>query len=153
MSQPYDRYPAPPPDRGWPPPSGSVPPPGAWPAPYGAPPAPPPRRSRAVAAWTVAGALLALAVLAVIAVGGFRMGSTEFAGAITAPSTSPPADWAVIGDDEGLDAYAERCHDGALAACDELYTLSEPGSDYEYYGLTCGGRVQPRDVELCVFLE
>jgi len=106
-----------------------------------------------VVAWTVAGVLLAVAVLGVIAVGAFRMGSTEFADAFAAPSMSPPADWAVIGDDEGLDAYAERCHDGVMDACDELYTLSDPGSDYEYYALTCGGRVEPRDVQACVVLE
>jgi hypothetical protein len=106
-----------------------------------------------VVAWTVGGSLLAVAILGVIAVGGFRMGSTDLANAFAAPATSPPADWAVIGDDAGLDPYAERCHDGELTACDELYSLSDPGSDYEYYGLTCGGRVQPRDVQACIFLE
>ena len=156
MSQPYDRYPGQQPYGGWPPPSAPVPPApmGPWsaPYPYGAPP-PPPRRRRAVVAWTVAGSVLAVAVLAIIAVGGFRMGSNDFAGAFAAPSTSPPADWAVIGDDEGLDPYAQRCHDGELEACDELYTLAEPGSDYQYYGLTCGGRVQPRDVQWCQILD
>jgi hypothetical protein len=106
-----------------------------------------------VVIWTVAGVVLAVAVVAVIAVGGFRMGSTDFAEAMAGPSTSPPADWKVIGDDEGLDAYAERCHDGTMDACDELSYLSEPGSDYEYYALTCGGRVmRPRDVLSCTDL-
>jgi hypothetical protein len=75
-------------------------------------------------AWVAAGSLLAVAVLAIIAVGGFRIGSSGFADAMAPPSMSPPADWAVIGDDDGLDAYAERCHDGAMDACDELYWLS-----------------------------
>ena len=154
MSHPYDRYPGQPPYGGWPPPAAPVPP-GQWPgtSPYGVPPPPPGRRRRMVVAWTVAGSLLAAAVMAIIAVGGFRIGSTDFADAVAPPSVSPPADWAVIGDDEGLDAYAERCHDGQLDACDELYHLSEDGSDYEYYALTCGGRVQPRDVVRCVDLD
>ena len=154
MSQPYERYPGQPPYGGWPPPSAPVPP-GMWSAPsyYGAPPPPPPRRTGAVVAWTVAGVVLAVAVIAVIAVGGFRLGSTDVADSMAGPSTSPPADWAVIGDDEGLDAYAERCHDGTMDACDELYFLADPGSDYEYYALTCGGRVAPRDIQWCEFLE
>jgi hypothetical protein len=151
LSHPYDRYPGQPPYGGWPPPSA----PGTWPAPspYGMPPPPQGRRKRVVVAWVVAGSLLATAVLAIIAVGGFRIGSTGFAGAMAPPSMSPPADWAVIGDDEGLDAYAERCHDGDFGACDELYVLSEGGSDYEYYALTCGGRVEPRQITQCIDLE
>ena len=39
-----------------------------------------------------------------------------------------------------------------MRACDELYHLSEPGSDYEYYALTCGGRVDARAVSTCVLL-
>jgi hypothetical protein len=105
-----------------------------------------------VVAWTIAGSVLGLVLLGVIAVGGFRLGSTEFAD-LPAPETTAPADWAAIGDDEGLDAYAQRCHDGELDACDELYALSDPASDYQYYGLTCGGRVQPRDVVACIFLQ
>jgi hypothetical protein len=117
-------------------------------------PVPPPsRRRRVVVAWTAAGSLLAVAVMAIIAVGGFRMGSADLGGALAAPTTAPPADWAVVGDDAGLDAYAERCHDGEMRACDELYALAEPGSDYEYYALTCGGRVQPRDVQWCGLLD
>jgi len=127
-------------------------PPGAW-SPYPVAPPPPQRRRRAVLAWTVGGSLLAVAVLVVIAVGGFRMGSAGLANAVPAAPTTAPADWAVIGDDAGLDPYAERCHDGELNACDELYSLADPGSDYEYYGLTCGGRVQPRDVQACIFLD
>ena len=103
-------------------------------------------------AWAVAGTVLAVTVLAVIAVGGFRLGSAGSA-ALVATSAAPPDDWSVIGDDEGLDAYAERCHEGAMEACDDLYALAEVGSGYEHYGLTCGGRVQPYDVLTCTFLE
>ncbi len=154
MSHPYDRSPGQPPYGGWPPP----PPPGTqgpWPAtwPYAPPPLPPGRRRRLIVAWIVGGSLLAVTVMAIIAVGGFRLGGGPFVDAMAPPSMSPPADWAVIGDDEGLDAYAERCHDGQLDACDELYHLSEDGSDYEYYALTCGGRVQPREVTWCIDLE
>ena len=153
MSHPHDRYPGSPPYGAWPPPAAPVPPEGWFPpSPYGVPP-PPHRRRRVVVAWTVAGALLAAVVLGIIAVGGFRMGSGDFAGAFATPSTSPPADWAVVGDDEGLDPYAERCHDGDMRACDELYSLAEPRSDYEYYALTCGGRVEPRDVQWCALLD
>ena len=154
MSQPYDdRYPAQPAGYGGWPPSAPVPP-GAWlpPWPPGYPVPPPPRRNRAAVAWTVAGCVLAAAVLLTIAVGGYRLGRSEFA-TMPAAETSPPADWAVIGDDEGLDPYAQRCHDGEMRACDELYTLADPGSDYEYYALTCGGRVQPRDVQSCRALD
>ena len=153
MSQPYDRNPGPPPHGGWP--QSAPVPPGAWPgpSPYGPPPPSLRRRRRLVVGWTIAGILLTVTVLAIIAVGGFRMGSGRLAGAFAAPTTSPPADWAVIGDDEGLDPYAQRCHDGEMRACDELYTLADPGSDYEYYALTCGGRVQPRDVQSCRLLD
>ena len=155
MSQPFDQYPGQPPYGGWPPPAPAPVPPGAWPPYYGVPAPAPRRRKRAAVAWTVGGSLLAVAVLVTIAVGGFRMGSTQMSGALAGPTTSPPADWTVIGDDEGLDAYAERCYDGVMRACDELYSLADPGSDfqYQYYGLTCGGRVQPRDVQLCALLD
>jgi hypothetical protein len=149
LSQPFDRYPGQPPS-GWAPT-----PPGAW-EPYPAAPWPPPRRRRAVLAWTIGGSLLAVAVLAVIAVGGFRMGSTQASAAFAAPEAAPPADWTAIGDDEGFDTYAQRCFDGSMQACDELYELAEldePGSRYAYYGLTCGGRVHPRDVLSCTELD
>jgi hypothetical protein len=155
LTQPYGPYPGPP-QGGWPPPAQPPgPPPGAWPPPwgYGPPPAPSRRNRRAVVGWTVAGVLLAVTVLAIIAVGGVRMGSDRVAGAFAAPSTSPPADWTAVGEDEGLDPYAQRCHDGEMQACDELYTLADPGSDYEYYALTCGGRVKPRDVQWCALLD
>ncbi|MGY1619483.1 hypothetical protein ACI797_22300 [Geodermatophilus sp. SYSU D00691] len=71
----------------------------------------------------------------------------------TAVSTSPPSSPAGLGDDPGLDGYAQRCHDGLLDACDDLYQLSDPMSDYERYGITCGGRVAPYAVPYCTQLE
>jgi len=111
------------------------------------------RNRRLVVGWTIAGSVLGVALLAVIGLGAFRIGSTGLPPGAAGPSTTAPADWRGIGEDEGLDAYAERCFDGDMTACDELYSLSEPRSDYEYYGLTCGGRVQPRDVYACFELD
>lgn len=45
-----------------------------------------------------------------------------------------------LGDDAEFDAYAEDCHDGDMAACDDLFLLSPLGSAYELYGGTCAGR-------------
>jgi hypothetical protein len=42
-----------------------------------------------------------------------------------------------------LDALASSCEAGNMAACDELYTKSPSGSNYEQYALTCGGRNEP----------
>jgi hypothetical protein len=66
----------------------------------------------------------------------------------TSPPSAPP-----VGDDPGLDGYAQRCHDGLLSACDDLYQLSPPMSDYERYGMSCGGRVSALDVVLCEDLD
>lgn len=39
-----------------------------------------------------------------------------------------------------LDTLVQDCYDGDGPACDVVYEVSEPGSDYEDYGATCGGR-------------
>ncbi|WP_448625327.1 hypothetical protein [Geodermatophilus sp. URMC 64] len=102
----------------------------------------------------VGGVLLAAALIAVVVIGGINVGRTQADLLAAAPtSTLPPADPAGLGDDPGLDGYADRCHDGDLQACDDLYTLSDPMSDYEQYGLTCGGRVKPLEVAYCTDLE
>jgi hypothetical protein len=75
---------------------------------------------------------------------------TDLGGAVATSSPSSPAG---LGDDPGLDGYAQRCHDGLFQACDDLYSLSAPMSDYERYGLTCGGRVEPYAVAYCTDLE
>ena len=40
-----------------------------------------------------------------------------------------------------LDRLAEECDAGDFESCDDLYRESPLGSDYEYFGGTCGGRV------------
>lgn len=44
------------------------------------------------------------------------------------------------GDDEHLDALWDACESGDGGACEELYYSAEPGSEYELFGGTCGGR-------------
>lgn len=53
------------------------------------------------------------------------------------PATVPPTD---LGGDPVMDAYAQDCFDGDMAACDNLYLESEVTSTYEAYGETCAGR-------------
>ncbi len=48
-----------------------------------------------------------------------------------------------LGGDPQRNALAADCHDGEWAACDDLYRLSDPDSDYRLYGATCGGRQAP----------
>jgi hypothetical protein len=74
-------------------------------------------------------------------------------GAGRAPAScvgSPDAevDTAGPGDDPHLDALWADCADGDGVACDELYWGSTPGSEYEAFGTTCGGRFDPDDVPL-----
>lgn len=51
------------------------------------------------------------------------------------------------GDDARLDAMWDACDAGELASCDELLAASGEGTDYEEFGLTCGQRVDPTEVE------
>lgn len=55
---------------------------------------------------------------------------------IMVPQASEPN---TIGDDQVLDQLALNCYDGDFDACDQLYEVSPVGSDYEWYGGTCGG--------------
>ena len=45
-----------------------------------------------------------------------------------------------FGDDPELDALFVECEGGDLNACDLLYFDSPIGSEYEFFGATCGGR-------------
>jgi hypothetical protein len=69
------------------------------------------------------------------------------------PSTTTAGDEAVppdgLGDDPDLDALAQACFEGELAACDHLYLQSPVGSDYEAYGDTCGGRQEAGTGQWC----
>lgn len=53
----------------------------------------------------------------------------------------------VYGDDPFLDELWDACTDGDGAACDDLYFGSPVGSEYEWFGWTCGDRTD--DGELC----
>ncbi|MCC5952005.1 MAG: hypothetical protein JJU45_07900 [Acidimicrobiia bacterium] len=44
------------------------------------------------------------------------------------------------GDDPELDALWRACEDANMAACDQLFDDAVPGSPYERFGATCGGR-------------
>lgn len=48
-----------------------------------------------------------------------------------------------------LDSFASACYGGDLLACDALYEVSPSGSDYQYYGATCGGRASTDYADRC----
>ena len=129
------------------------PPPGTW----GAPP-PPPRRgwTRRTVALVAGGAVLAAALVALVVVAGTNVGRSQaasMAGAVAAtPTTAPPSDPAGLGTDPGLDGVAQQCHDGSMLQCDHLFDVAPSGSEYEQYGMTCGGRVKAYDVTSCTDL-
>jgi hypothetical protein len=56
------------------------------------------------------------------------------------PPGEEPGD---LGDDPELDELTQRCFQGEMQPCDQLYFQSPLGSDYEDYGATCGGRNEP----------
>jgi hypothetical protein len=58
----------------------------------------------------------------------------------TTPRPDAPSSIAEFGTDPTLDALARQCARQDFAACDELWLISEPGSGYEAYGHSCGGR-------------
>ena len=53
------------------------------------------------------------------------------------PASQPPTG---LGAEAALDALAQRCYDGDMGACDELFKASPIGSAYQDYGDTCAGR-------------
>lgn len=130
----------------WPPP-----PPGAW-----WPPQPPvrPRRSRRFVVAVVVGSVLAVLAVAALVIGAFAAGQASASGAgSSSVTTRPPVDSTGLGNDPDLDAEAARCHDGDMQSCDALFEDSTPMSRYEQYGMTCGGRVKPYDVNYCTDLD
>jgi hypothetical protein len=52
------------------------------------------------------------------------------------------------GDDPDLDDLYESCFDGDWTDCDELYLSSPEDSEYEWFGATCGYRIEG-DGEFC----
>jgi hypothetical protein len=75
--------------------------------------------------------------------------TTAPASATTTPTTRPRRTTTTTkvpmhpGDDAKLDALYNQCGAGNMQACDDLYTTSPPGSEYESYGDTCGNRNDP----------
>lgn len=64
------------------------------------------------------------------------------------PPADTPESWfdediEAYGDDSRLDRLWDRCEDGDLEACDDLWWLSPIGSEYEAFGDTCGERRRP----------
>jgi hypothetical protein len=53
------------------------------------------------------------------------------------------------GDDPELDALWDACAAGDNVACDDLYSQSPFGSEYEAFGDTCGERGRPEDQLWC----
>lgn len=107
---------------GGPPYPGRVPPAAAYPA---GPARLPPGISRASYGWVwgVAG-VLALSVVASV-------------GLVVLYLTGGPQ---AYGDDPRLDAMWDSCERGAMRACDRLFEESPLFSEYEEFGLSCGGR-------------
>ncbi|HEX2073732.1 MAG TPA: hypothetical protein VHF92_08105 [Geodermatophilus sp.] len=52
--------------------------------------------------------------------------------------------------DARYDASAVDCYGGFIAACDDLYWETPVGSYYEWYGSTCGGRLDYEALGECV---
>ena len=86
----------------------------------------------------VLGILLLLGVGAVFAVRAVWSsavdGLNESAGAAFSTAES-------YGSDASLDAMWDACTAADFVACDDLYWGAASGSDYEDYGMTCGGRI------------
>lgn len=58
-----------------------------------------------------------------------------------------------LGDDPELDALAQRCYEGDMAACDDLYFAADIDSDYMIYGDTCAGRQAEHTGQTCTELD
>lgn len=54
--------------------------------------------------------------------------------------------------DEQLDSLAQSCADGAMGSCDDLYYSTPPGTFYEWYGSTCGGRLDALTSGTCIYV-
>ena len=67
----------------------------------------------------------------------------ELAAILAAPRTfEEDCIGAVRGTDPILDRLWDLCADGRMWACDELYADAAGGSEYEWFGATCGDRVE-----------
>ena len=64
----------------------------------------------------------------------------------------PPAGQAPtgLGADPALDALAQTCYAGDMAACDSLFDTAPVGSAYQLYGDTCAARQLAGTFKYCV---
>jgi len=92
----------------------------------------------AAALFTTAGAVLVLALavgalaVAVGLGGGGDLGYVADEGTVAGAET--------YGDDPALDELWDACDAGDGAACDDLFSETDGGTEYEEFGWTCGGR-------------
>ena len=54
--------------------------------------------------------------------------------------------------DQQLDAFAKSCFAGAMGSCDDLYYSTPAGTFYEWYGSTCGGRLDALTSGTCIYV-
>lgn len=60
----------------------------------------------------------------------------------TTTTTTIPFEPFDYGDDDELDDLYDSCLDGDWTDCDELYLISPEDSEYEWFGATCGYRLE-----------
>lgn len=72
---------------------------------------------------------------------------SEFGEVVPTPSPTPSPEAGAPGSEAGppevdaaLDDLWNACRDEDWVACDRLYFESEPDSDYEFFGATCGAK-------------
>jgi hypothetical protein len=73
----------------------------------------------------------------------------QFGGSCGGRSEFPQGCEPLFGGFDELDVLAEACAAGAMDACWNLYEVAPVGSEYEAFGLTCGGRTD--GLVPCVF--
>ncbi|HUG86976.1 MAG TPA: hypothetical protein VMM13_20575 [Euzebya sp.] len=127
----------------------------AWSATGSGPPAafaPPPTSSTngAAIALIVGGVILAVIVAAgvwfVAAVGDAVPGGLDSLTGELLPGHT-------YGDNPALDGLWDRCAAAEYGACDQLFFISEVGSEYEYFGDSCGRRNEPAGLCTSIYGE
>ena len=107
------------------------------------PPSPPGGRQVVINLTTTGGN--APFVPADVSASALRLNSVETAAASPVSDARELIDRCGSGDDgacsEILDSLVNECDYGYGISCDMLYEISEPGSDYESFGATCGLRL------------
>lgn len=125
----------------------SAPPPPATRVPTASPPPPPvrgptiapaparPRRRR----WV----LLVVAVIGVLVVGGAMALIAvldDDDARVTTTTPGPSSTGAPVVENSEIEGLIDDCAAGDMTACDELFFVTEVGSEAEFFGQTCGGR-------------